>query len=109
MEFNIASPLLKFMKLEKSGLHSKHRLSLRSFSKIVWLPVLIGLLFARLPGMGSVIPVRAQNSLSNVASEGMIINTGNYQIPQALLTALQIELRQIGDRSGGATAFGVGY
>lgn len=47
--------------------------------------------------------------IESATNSEFIIKTGNYQLPESLLTALKIKLWEISGRSGGATSFGVGY
>ncbi|HEY3477189.1 MAG TPA: hypothetical protein VGK56_21415, partial [Anaerolineales bacterium] len=55
-------------------------------------------------GHEGVLPVRAQGT-----SDSFTIRPGNYRIPEALLAAVEAKLGEIGESSGGATTFGVGY
>ena len=87
-----------FTQMGKLGRHSKQ-------ISIVWF-LLAGSFFTGPTGLRTVMPVHAQEA---VYSAPITINTGRYQIPEALLSGLQIKLGEIGDRSGDATAFGVGY
>ncbi len=109
MEFNIASLLIMFTKMGKSGRRSKQGSIKWLLSKIVWLLLLAGMLLLGPAASGTVIPVLAQRAMDSSAVDEITINPGKYQIPEPLLSALQIKLGEIRDRSGGATAFGVGY
>jgi hypothetical protein len=105
MKFNNASFRARLIKKGKRVF--KNRSLILSISKFILPLLLVGLL---LPGGKSpVIPVQAQGAEENVAQAGITIHTGKYQISEDLLLGLQAGLDELGDRSGNATFFGVGY
>jgi hypothetical protein len=109
MEFNIASLPARFLKIRRSGKYSKQGSTMRSISKFV-LPLLLVCMQLSIPGGGgSVAPVQAQVAVERAAQAEITINTGKYQIPEGLLSALGLALGESGDRSGSATSFGVSY
>jgi hypothetical protein len=107
MEFNIVSLHIRLIQKGKPGRNLNRNHIQRFVLRIIWSLLLVSLVLS--DGGGAVTPVQAQRAGAGANTSEIVINTGKYQIPADLLVALQARLLELGDRSGNATSFGVGY